>query len=122
MRIGGAPQSLQQGPNVCSSPLVPHEYRGKARGQFRPWALPQIVRRWGGRVARGAGPVGTKIDVYLSQTHFLARGGHADDLAKASIARSYKELNDFDQLTTSSLATALDDVRFSHTQRRGLRY
>ena len=37
----------------------------------------------------------------------LATGGYADDLVRASIARSYKELNDIDQLTTSSLATAL---------------
>ena len=30
--IDGDPQSSQQSPNVCSSPLVPHAYRGKARG------------------------------------------------------------------------------------------
>ena len=49
----------------------------------------------------------------MSQTLFplktvpLATGGYADDLARTSIASSYKELNDINQVTTSSLASAL---------------
>ena len=37
----------------------------------------------------------------------LATGGYAGELARSSSARSYKELNDINQVTTSSLASAL---------------
>ena len=48
----------------------------------------------------------------------LASGGYADDLARTFFVRSYKELNDFNQLTTSSLPW--DDVLYSYTQRSGV--
>ena len=47
-------------------------------------------------------------DTFLAHALFLAAGGYADDLVRTSIVRSYKELNDINQLTTSSLATAWD--------------
>ena len=37
----------------------------------------------------------------------MATGGYADELARSSTARSYTEINDINQLTASSLATAL---------------
>ena len=45
-------------------------------------------------------------DTLLSSAVLLATGGYADDLAGTCIVRSHTELDDIDQLTTSSLAAA----------------
>ena len=56
-------------------------------------------------------------DTFPAHAVLLATGGHADDLGRTSIARSNKELNDSNQMTTSSLASALD-VLVSYIQQR----
>ena len=114
MGIGGAPQSLQQIPDVVALGSFTHtgvrQGDNLGRGLFRKtydagvaeWHEELDQHQWAQRLT-----CTFESDTFPAHAVPVATGGYADDLARTSIARSYKELDDINQLTTSSLATAL---------------